>query len=275
MADEHAIARYRHWYRKLLRFYSRPYRERFAESMEQTFNDLCRERVQAGERLLGFVLWVFVETCAGTIREDIRYIIMQNITRRLVAWAAVVALIMLVPFLAGGNEPWFGPLVWGTILFSAGLMYELIARNGGTVYRVATGIAVAAGLVLIWMNWVLLADDVVGPANFLYFGVLAIGFVGAFIARFQPKGMARVLFVMAIVHAFVPVIGLIFWSHDFNPGVADLTAADVRPGPVIVQTVFVALWVVVALLFQRAVDPWSTIPGEDRGRGASREGAAE
>ena len=48
MADEHAIARYRHWYRKLLRFYSRPYRERFAEGMEQTFNDLCRERAGAG-----------------------------------------------------------------------------------------------------------------------------------------------------------------------------------------------------------------------------------
>ena len=49
MADEHAIARYRHWYRKLLRFYSRPYRERFAESMEQTFNDLCRERARSGK----------------------------------------------------------------------------------------------------------------------------------------------------------------------------------------------------------------------------------
>ena len=69
MANEHAIARYRRWYRKLLRFYSRPHRERFAESMEQTFNDLCRERREAGEGLLGFVLWTFIETSAGIIRE--------------------------------------------------------------------------------------------------------------------------------------------------------------------------------------------------------------
>src|SRR5688572_7133392 len=100
MADEHAIARYRHWYRQLLRCYSRPYRERFAESMEQTFNDLCRERVAAGKGLVGFVLWAFIEASAGIIRENIRVILMQNITRRLIVWAAVVALILLVPFLA-------------------------------------------------------------------------------------------------------------------------------------------------------------------------------
>src|SRR5688500_18935538 len=70
MADEHAIARYRHWYRQLLRCYSRPYRERFAESMEQTFNDLCRERTAAGKGLFAFVFWVFLETSAGIIREN-------------------------------------------------------------------------------------------------------------------------------------------------------------------------------------------------------------
>ena len=70
MVDEHAIARYRHWYRKLLRFYSRPYRERFAETMEQTFNDLCRERAGAGDGLFGFVLWTFAETSAAIIREN-------------------------------------------------------------------------------------------------------------------------------------------------------------------------------------------------------------
>jgi hypothetical protein len=70
MADEHAIARYRHWYRKLLRLYSRPHRERFGQSMEQTFNDLCRERAKAGEGLGGLVFWMFVETSAGILREE-------------------------------------------------------------------------------------------------------------------------------------------------------------------------------------------------------------
>src|SRR5215813_3905951 len=70
MADEQSIARYRQWYRKLLRCYSRPYREQFGESMEQTFNDLCRERVKAGKGLLAFVVWMFVETGAGIVREN-------------------------------------------------------------------------------------------------------------------------------------------------------------------------------------------------------------
>ena len=103
MADEHAIARYRHWYRKLLRFYSRPYRERFAESMEQTFNDLCRERAEAGEGLVGFVLWMFVETSAGIIRENGRSIVMQN---KSIIRIAIVTGLHLARALAG--EPFHG-----------------------------------------------------------------------------------------------------------------------------------------------------------------------
>jgi hypothetical protein len=70
MAENHAIDRYRRWYRELLRFYSKPHRERFAESMEQTFHDVCRERANDGHGLLGFVLWMFVETAAGILREN-------------------------------------------------------------------------------------------------------------------------------------------------------------------------------------------------------------
>jgi len=104
MADEHAIARYRRWYRTLLRFYARPYRERFAESMEQTFNDLCRERSKAGKGLLRFVLWMFVETSAAIIRENITLIIMQNITRRLSVWAIVVAAVLMILLTAVQNS---------------------------------------------------------------------------------------------------------------------------------------------------------------------------
>ena len=42
----------------------------------------------------------------------------------------------------------------------------------------------------------------------MYFGVLAVGFIGAFIARFQPRGMARALFATAVAQALVPVIAL-------------------------------------------------------------------
>jgi hypothetical protein len=256
MADEHAIARYRHWYRKLLRFYSRPYRERFGESMEQTFNDLCRERAEAGEGLGGFVLWMFVETSAGIIREHMRVIIMQSITRRLVVWAAVVALILLVPLLARWNWPPFAFAFWGALLFGTGLAFELIARKGGTAYRVATGIAVAAALVLFWMNAAVgIIGD--GPVNLMYLGVLAVGFVGAFIARFQPRGMALALFATAVAQMLVPVIALVIWKAGWQDLLIDPNSPhppfDPGIAPVFgLNAVFAMLWVVSALLFRHA-----------------------
>ncbi|MBF9130294.1 hypothetical protein I0C86_15210 [Plantactinospora sp. S1510] len=63
-------ARYRRWYRRLLGLYPRPYRERFADSMEQTFTDICRERAETeGRGHGGFILWIFIETFAGIVRE--------------------------------------------------------------------------------------------------------------------------------------------------------------------------------------------------------------
>jgi hypothetical protein len=55
-------------YRKLLTLYPRSFKEELGEPMEQTFNDLYRER-QKDRGLPGFVFWMFVETCVGFIRE--------------------------------------------------------------------------------------------------------------------------------------------------------------------------------------------------------------
>ena len=55
-------------YRKLLTLYPRQFRERLGESMEQTFHDLCKER-QKKSGWFSFVLWMFVETTVGIVRE--------------------------------------------------------------------------------------------------------------------------------------------------------------------------------------------------------------
>jgi hypothetical protein len=83
MAYEHAAARYKRWYAKLLRFYPKPYHERFGEGMQQTFNDLCRERYNAGDELSGFVFWMFTDTITGIIKENIKKenIIMMQILK--------------------------------------------------------------------------------------------------------------------------------------------------------------------------------------------------
>ena len=72
----------RRLYKKLLTLYPRGFRERLGESMEQTFNDLYNERKEQTEyKWSGFVLWIFVETAVGIVREHV-LIITQGATMK-------------------------------------------------------------------------------------------------------------------------------------------------------------------------------------------------
>jgi hypothetical protein len=95
MATESSIRRYRNGYAKLLRLYPKPYRERFGEGMEQTFNDLCRERVKAGRGLFSFALWTFFETSAGIIRENATNIMRCSMNR-----GSTLFLRLVIPLIA-------------------------------------------------------------------------------------------------------------------------------------------------------------------------------
>jgi hypothetical protein len=76
----------RTFYRKLLAHYPRGFRERFGESMQQTFNDLCHERKQQAEyRWSAFVLWIFVETAVGIIREHVLLITEGDVMKNILA----------------------------------------------------------------------------------------------------------------------------------------------------------------------------------------------
>ncbi len=82
--------------------------------------------------------------------------------------------------------------------------------ESSSAYRSAVGIALATACILVWLS---LGVGIIGkdgdPANLMYFGVLAVGIVGALIARFRPHGMARALFAMALAQALVAAIALI------------------------------------------------------------------
>jgi hypothetical protein len=58
-------------YRRLLGLYPRNFRERFGDSMEQTFDDLRRERSASGGGMLRLVVWLFAETSLGVVRENV------------------------------------------------------------------------------------------------------------------------------------------------------------------------------------------------------------
>jgi hypothetical protein len=90
-------------YKKLLALYPREFREQFADSMEQTFNDLCRERKQpTGQGLFGFMLWMFVETANGIIKEHLILIkkekTMENIITNYKS-ATIISFLLLFPFM--------------------------------------------------------------------------------------------------------------------------------------------------------------------------------
>jgi hypothetical protein len=164
---------------------------------------------------------------------------------------AVAALLLLLPLVAmqftdevDWDETDF--IVMGALLFGACGAFELAARmTGSSAYRAAVGVAVVAAFLLIWIN---LAVGIIGsednPANLMYAGVLAVGIVGALIARFRPDGMARALVAMALAQVLAAVTALIFgWgsSGENWPQVI-----------VVLNGFFAALWLTSAWLFRKA-----------------------
>ncbi len=115
-----------------------------------------------------------------------------------------------------------------------------------TAYRAAIGVACGAAFILVWLIG---AVGVIGAegdsADLMYIGVLAVGFIGAIIARLQPRGMARALFATALAQALVVVIALILGKHH-----AEVSSV---PEIVILNGFFVALFVGSAWLFRHAV----------------------
>jgi lipoprotein signal peptidase len=246
MATDLAVRRYRAWYAMLLRLYPRHFYDRFGEGMTQTFHDLCRERRSAGRRLFGFALGVFFETSRGIIRENTTHMIqMQNTVLRV----ALVALgLLMVPLVASRVvEGWnWGPgaFVFTYVLFfGTGMAYALIARKmNAWAYKAAVLLALVAGFVLGWATMVHMSETE-NPVNLVYFGVLAVGAVGAVLARLEARGMARALFAMAAALA-------VAWL------ITQVLSSDTPAGPVwnvgVMHGGFVALFAAAGLLFRRA-----------------------
>jgi hypothetical protein len=168
---------------------------------------------------------------------------------RIAVWGTA-ALMLLLPLLAmqvTDEVDWDVAdfAIFGAMLVGAGGTYELAARmTGNTAYRAAVGVAIAAAFILVWMN---LAVGIIGtegnPANLMYGGVLAVGVIGAIIARFQPDGMARTLVATALAQALVAVIAVIAgMGYPASPPLEILG----------VNALFAALWLMSAWLFRKA-----------------------
>jgi hypothetical protein len=89
-------------YKKLLALYPTDFQEKLIESMEQSFNDLYKERKRETQQgLFSFVLWIFVETGMGITREYILLITQGNAMKNTITnpkSAALFGLFSIAPF---------------------------------------------------------------------------------------------------------------------------------------------------------------------------------
>lgn len=142
----------------------------------------------------------------------------------------------------------------GVLLVGTGLMFSLAARRAGdTAYRAGAGVALAAAFLLVWLVG---AVGVIGEdgdrADLMYGGVLAVGMIGAVVARFRPRGMARAALAMALVQALVAAIALIAGKHQ-----APISSVFEIVG---LNALFVALFVASAWLFRLSAGRSPTSP---------------
>jgi hypothetical protein len=156
--------------------------------------------------------------------------------------------LLMVPLVASRVvEGWnWGPgaFVFTYVLFFAtGLAYALIARRmQAWAYKAAVALALGAGFVLGWATMVHMSETE-NPLNLVYFGVLAVGAIGAALARLEARGMARALYAMAAALALA-------W------GVTQVLTTDTPAGPVwqigVAHGGFVLLFATAGLLFRQA-----------------------
>jgi hypothetical protein len=169
---------------------------------------------------------------------------------RITAWS-LAAFVLLLPLVAMQFSDQVNWSVWdfalaGTLLGGALLTFELVVRKTASrAYRAAAALALAGAFLLIWING---AVGIIGsedePANQLYALVLAVGIIGAVLARFQPQGMARAMFAAASAQVLVGLLALVAgWG----------TAGARWPLDIIGLTAFfAALFTAGGLLFQKA-----------------------
>lgn len=130
------------------------------------------------------------------------------------------------------------------LIVAVTIIFLTVRVRKSATYRCALGLALAAPFLLVWIN---LAVGIIGepdnPANLMYFGVLAVAFIGAIMARFRPNGMARAMFITALAQTMVAVIVLI----------AGLGSPPSGPRWVLTfNGFFIALWLGSAWLFRGA-----------------------
>ena len=170
---------------------------------------------------------------------------MSQLVKTMLRVALGALAVLMVPLVASRVvEGWkwsAGSFVFVYVLFfGTGMVYAVIARKmGAWSYKAGVGVALVTGFALGWSNMVHVADSE-NPANLVYYSVLAVGGVGAWLARLDARGLARTLFAMAATLALIAVM--------LPSGAPPYLARNMALG----HGVFVALFTASGLLFRHA-----------------------
>ena len=197
-------------YRWLLQAYPRGLRNEYGDEMARCFRDLCREELEDGGGWGLATLWAHtLPELFYTALKERSTMFARNAYRVAARPALATALILLIPLLAAPAWNVFDFVFASVLIFGTGLTYELVVRKAGNIaYRAAVGVALAAAFLLVWGNTAMGITD--SDADLMFFlWVPTVGIIGAIIARFQPRGMARAMFATALTQALVAVIALI------------------------------------------------------------------
>lgn len=112
-------------------------------------------------------------------------------------------------------------------------------------YRLGMAAGLTTAFLLVWVIGAVGLIGVEGdPFDRIYGGVLAVGIIGALIARFQARGMARAMVATALAQAAVTVIALVI-------GKQHVEVSSVRE-IVLLNGFYVVLWLASARLFAMA-----------------------
>lgn len=178
------------FYKKILALYPPAFRQRFGESMEQTFGDLCNER--NGQTSFGFLLWTFGETFAGVVKEHLTQIKRGATMENLISngkSAALIGFLLAMPFAlllfieVSGVEPLHGFLM--ALTTEGGSAPRL--SNFGKIFMLGTLLLLPLGFIISLAPVVRNARAGFGltasPVNILISAVLFI-FIAALITGF-------------------------------------------------------------------------------------------
>ena len=163
---------------------------------------------------------------------------------RIAGWSLAAGL-MALPLVAmrfTGEVNWTASdFVFAGVMFSTvGLLIELTFRlSTDWAYRGGVAAALAGGFLTIWINGAVgIIGDEGHPANMMFSWVLAVGMIGAVLARFRAAGMGWAMLAVAAAQVTVAVIAFLLGLPFLGP----------------ITIFFLAFWLTSAALFRRAAD---------------------